>query len=80
MRDAQGARVQPPEARREKWKGRIRDSLARLAELNEADGAIDATCVELAALHNAFSHKHLAMRQMRGRMDLDIYDRRETDA
>lgn len=77
MRDAQGARVQPPEERVEEWKGRIRDALARLAELNEADGAIDATRVELAELHNAFSHKRLAMRQLRGRMDLDRYDRRE---
>lgn len=71
---------QSPEERLENWRKRARKSLERLATLNEMDGAIDTTCVELAALHNAFAHKHSVMRQMRaGRLDLDCYDQRGED-
>lgn len=76
MRNMRGVQIQPPEERLAEWKGRVRQSLQTLTEMNEADGAIDATCVELATLHSAFSHKHMVMRQMRGRLNLDRHDPR----
>lgn len=68
--------IQSPEERLAEWKARVRESLEKLNALNEEDGAIDASCVELAALHNAFAHKHTVMRAMRKeRIDMERYNR-----
>lgn len=73
MKNMHGAEFEPAQERMDKLRDQIREQLAQLAELNEADGNIGEACTALAALHNTWSRKHVLMKQMQGRMDLDRY-------
>ena len=70
-------KIQSAEETMEDIKWKIAQQLAILEEANRKDGAIDRTCVELSTLHGLFGRKHVLMRRMRGRMNMDRFDKRE---
>ena len=73
MKNMHGVQIQPTQERMQELTLQIRNHLARLNELNETNGDIGEACTELAALHSEWGRKHVLMKQMMGRMDLDKY-------
>lgn len=73
MKNMHGVDFRPAQERIDELREQIREQLAALAELNEADGNIGEACTTLATLHNTWGRKHVLMKQMRGRMNLDRY-------
>lgn len=65
--------IQTADERMQEMKQRIRGILLDLTELNEADGDVGEVCTALAALHSEWGRKHVLMKQMGGRVNLDKY-------
>lgn len=73
MKNMHGIEIKPAEERLKELREEIRKQLEILAELNMQDDNIGEASTGLATLHSLWGRKHVLMKQMQGRMDLDKY-------